>query len=181
MSTTTALSELAGDYVIDPLRTRIGFVARPAMGARVRGRFEEFDGSAHVDGDDPSKSGIRLVIRARSIQTHHRLRDDQLRDTFFDAAHHPSLSFVSTTVQPLAPSGFRATGDLTIRGVTRPVTVDFALTDARSNPRGRLRVHFKGDFTINRNDWGVNRNAATRILISPKVTLELDVVAVRQG
>ncbi|KUJ64060.1 polyisoprenoid-binding protein [Streptomyces albus subsp. albus] len=180
MSTIITLSELTGDYTLDPTRTRIGFVARHAMASRVRGQFEEFEGSAHLDGEDPSESSIRLSIQARSIQTRNRKRDDQLCDTFLDADRHPFLVFTSTTVRQFADTGFKVTGDLAIRGVTRPVTVDFELTRAEGDSRGRFWVGFTGSATIDRNDWGVNWNAATRIMVSPKVALEFDIAAIRQ-
>ncbi|MEW2488660.1 YceI family protein [Streptomyces sp. NPDC048411] len=176
----TTLSDLTGGYVLDTTRTRIGFVARHAMATRVRGQFDEFEGGAHFDGDDPSKSSVRLTIRAKSIKTRDQRRDDHLCGTFLDTDHHPTLVFTSTTVQQLADTDFRVTGDLTIRGVTKPVTVDFELTGAENDPRGGARVNFKGGVTIDRNDWGVNWNAATRLLVSAKVTLELDIAAIRR-
>ncbi|MFJ3307584.1 YceI family protein [Streptomyces sp. NPDC086549] len=75
----TTLSELTGDHVLDPSGTRIGFVARHTMGTRVRGRSEQYEGGAHIDGEDPSKSSARLTIQAKSIQTGNQQRDDQLR------------------------------------------------------------------------------------------------------
>ncbi|WP_066937423.1 YceI family protein [Microtetraspora fusca] len=180
MSTVTTLSELTGDYVLDTARTRIGFGARHTMATRVRGRFEEFEGGAHLDGDDPSKSSARLTVQAKSIQTGNRRRDDHLRGTFLYVDDHPALTFISTTVRSAGPAGFTVTGDLTIRGVTKPVTVDFELTSAEDDPRGGFRVRFTGRTTIDRNDWNVNWNAATRIMVGPKVTLELDVTAIRR-
>ncbi|MBN6054794.1 YceI family protein [Nonomuraea sp. RK-328] len=144
-TTVATLSELTGDYVLDPTRTRIGFVAKHAMATRVRGRFEAFEGSPLLDVDG-----------------------------------HPALIFTSTRVQHLGGTGFRVTGALTIRGVTKLVTVDFELTGAEDDPRGDVRLAFTGSVTINRNDWGVNWNAATTLMVSPKVTLELDVAAIRQ-
>lgn len=177
MSTMTRLSELTGDYVLDTTRTRIGFVARHTMASRVRGQFDEFEGSAYLDGDDPSKSRARLTIRAKSIQTRNPQRDDQLRSTFLYADEHPAITFTSTAVAQTGESTFKVTGDLTMHGVTKPVTVDFALTGARNGSR----VGFTGSVTINRNDWGVNWNAATKVLVSPKVVLEFDVAAVRRS
>ncbi|NUW33278.1 YceI family protein [Nonomuraea sp. SMC257] len=177
IQTITPLSDLTGDYVLDPTRTRIGFVARHAMATRVRGRFEEFEGDAHLDGDDPSRSGVRLTIQAGSLQTGNRRRDDQVRGTFLHVQDHPTLTFTSTKVRHLGGRSFAVTGALTIRGVTKPVTVDLELTGAR----GDDRVSFTGGVTINRNDWGVNWNAATTFMVSPKVTLELDVAAIRRS
>jgi polyisoprenoid-binding protein YceI len=179
MTTTTKLSSLTGDYLLDTARTRIGFVARHTMATRVRGQFEEFEGSAHLDGEDPSKSSVRLTIQAKSIQTRNPQRDDPLRGKFLDTGNHPAITFTSTGVEQVDGITFTVTGDLTIRGVTRPVSVDFALTGAGNDPQGDFRVGFQGGVTIDRNDWGVNWNAATTVLISPKVTLEFDVTAIR--
>jgi polyisoprenoid-binding protein YceI len=176
----TELGELTGDYVLDAAHTRIGFVARHTMSTRVRGRFEEFEGGAHLDGDHPSRSGAQLTIRAKSIQTGHRQRDDLLWGAFLDAESHPVIGFTSTGVEQMDGSHFRVTGDLALRGVSRAVILDVALTGVERDPRGGPRVGFKGGVTINRNDWGVNQNAATRLMVSPKVILEFDVVVVRR-
>ncbi|MER7504211.1 YceI family protein [Nonomuraea pusilla] len=180
MSTTTQLGELTGEYVLDPARTTIGFVARHTMATRVRGRFGEFEGGAYLDGGDPSKSRVRLVVQSRSIRTGDPRRDDHLRGTFLKADDHPVLTFTSTGVEQTGGAAFEVTGDLAIRGVTRPVTVDFELTGVEDDQRGAVRVRFKGDVTIDRNEWGVNWNAATRVMVSPKVLLEFDVTVIRQ-
>ncbi|TDD57253.1 polyisoprenoid-binding protein [Nonomuraea terrae] len=179
MTTTTSLGELTGDYVIDATRTRIGFVGRHTMATRVRGWFDAFEGGAHLDGDDPSKSDAELTIQAGSVRTGDRRRDAHLRGRFLDADGHPAITFASTGVVR-AGEVFRVTGDLTIRGVTRPVTVDFRLTGAGNDPEGGFRVGFAGGVTIDRDDWGVNWNAVTGVLISGKVTLQLEVSVVRR-
>ncbi|MGW7082408.1 YceI family protein [Streptomyces sp. NPDC054871] len=180
MPTTLSLGELTGAYIIDTTHTRIGFVARHAMSTRVRGEFEEYEGSAYLSGDQPSKSRAHLAIKAKSLLTHHKQRDEQLRSTFLDTDNHPAITFGSTEVEQVDGTNFKVTGDLTIRGVTKPVTIDVELTAAELDPRGDLRVSFLGSVTINRKDWGVNWNAATSVLVSPKVTLEFDVIAVRK-
>src|ERR1700691_2390855 len=125
MTTMTKLSELTGDYVLDPARTRIGFVARAIT--KVRGQFDEFEGSAHLDGGDPSNSSARLTIQAKSIQTRNQRRDDHLCGRFLDNDDYPAITFASVRVDQVDQTGFKVTGDLTIRGVTKPVTVDFTL------------------------------------------------------
>jgi polyisoprenoid-binding protein YceI len=112
-----------------------------------RGRFEEFEGSARLDGDDPSRSVVRLTNRADSIGTDHDKRDEHLRGgDFLDADRHPVITFSSTAVEPAGP-GFRVTGDLTVRGVTRTVVLDLRQTgtgaDADADTRGR-RLGFTG-------------------------------------
>lgn len=180
MTTTTTLGALSGDYVLDSAHTRIGFVARHTIGPKVRGGFERFEGCAYLDGGDPSRSSVELSIQADSLQTGNAQRDGQLRDKFLDLNDHPTITFTSTETKLIDQTTFTLTGDLTIRGVTRPVTVTFQRTGADHAPGGDLRVHFTGGVTIDRADWDVNWNAATRLMISRKVDLEFDVVAIRQ-
>ncbi|MGI5169901.1 YceI family protein [Spirillospora sp. CA-253888] len=170
------LGKLTGDYVLDTARTRIGFVARHTMATRVRGRFEEFEGGAYLDGDHPSKSSAHLTIRADSIETRNRGRDDMLRDKFLDAAGHPAITFTSTEVRQVDETAFKVTGDLVIRGASRPVTVDVEVTDAEDEGR----IGFRGGVTINRMDWGVNWNAATTATVGKKVRVEFEVTAIRR-
>ncbi|MFG2053267.1 YceI family protein [Micromonospora sp. NPDC048930] len=175
----TRLGELTGDYI---LRTdsRIGFVARHAMSTKVRGQFDEFEGVAYLDGEDPSKSSVQLIIQAKSIQTRNRQRDKQLRARFLDTTSHPTISFNSTTVRQAEENGFAVAGHLTIRGVTKPVTVNFQLISAENDRWGTFTVGFQGSITISRKDWGVNWNTATWVLISERVRLEFDVTAIRR-
>ncbi|MGY6019466.1 YceI family protein [Streptomyces spinosirectus] len=169
--------ELTGDYVLDTTRTRIAFAGRAVLLAKVRGHFDDFEGSAHLDGDDPSKSGARLTVQARSIRTHHRRRDDHLRGGDFLAADdHPVITFVSTGVEGATDTDFEVTGDLTVRGVTRPVTVRLRLTGAESGPGGSSRVGFTGRATIDRTQWGISWG---RGVVGRKVTLEFEVAARR--
>lgn len=181
MTATAQFGELTGDYLIDPAHTRIGFVARHTMATRVRGRFEEFEGGAHLDGADPSRSSVRLTIQAKSIQTHLAQRDDLLRGKFLDAAAHPVLTFTSTGVQQADGNRFHVTGDLAIRGVVKPVTLDLALSGGERDPDGDFRIDFKGGVTINRRDWGANWNVSTTALVSAKVLLEFEVSVVRRS
>ncbi|WP_182903023.1 YceI family protein [Microbispora sp. H10830] len=181
MSTATEFSELTGDYVLDTARTRIEFVARHTMATRVRGRFDEFGGGVHLDGEDPSKSDVRLVVHADSVRTGNAQRDAHLRGRFLRVDDHPEITFTSTSVERAPGAGFEVTGDLAIRGVSRPVTVAFELTGVEHHPRGALQVCFAGRLTIDRSNWGVNWNAATTALISPKVLLEFDVTAIRRS
>jgi polyisoprenoid-binding protein YceI len=183
MTTATTLGELTGDYILDPAGTRIGFVARQAIFTPVRGQFTEFAGRAHLDGDDPSKSSARLTIQAASIQTASARRDDHLRKVFLDTPDHPAITFTSTGAEQLSETSFRLTGDLTLRGTTKPVTVDFELTGA-GHDQGAFRACFQGTVTINRRDWGVSWNAVLEgggALVGNKVTLELAPVTVRQS
>src|SRR4029453_7740480 len=113
------LSDLSGSYVIDPAHTRIGFVARHAMVTKVRGSFNDFEGSAVVNGTDFTKSTGQLTIQAASIDTRNEQRDAHLRSNDFLAMEeYPEITFVATEVRQIGPSTLEVTGDLTIRGVT---------------------------------------------------------------
>jgi len=185
MSTVTIPSTLTGSYTIDPTHSRIGFVARHAMVTKVRGSFNEFEGTAYLDADDPSKSNGRLTIKVASVDTRNADRDGHLRNNdFFDAPTYPEITFVSTAVEAVDSDTFRVTGDLTIKDVTKPVSVDFEYTGAAVDPFGNQRVGLEGSTTVNRKDWGVNWNAALEaggVLVSEKVTLEFEISAVRNA
>lgn len=169
MMTTTSLS---GDYLLDGDRTTIGFVARHRIGSRVRGHFAAFEGAVQLDGADPPASSAWLTICARSIETGDKRRDAQLRKYFLDVAAYPIISFVSTEVAQTGHATYDVTGDLTIRGVTRTVTVPFELTG---------HVTFTARLTIDRRLWQVNWNAVTTALVSPDVILDLQLTATRRG
>ena len=183
MTTTTVPRTLTGSYTIDPTHSRIGFVARHAMVTKVRGSFNEFAGTGHLDLDNPSKSRIDLTIQTASIDTRNADRDAHLRSNdFFDMETYPQIRFVSTATDPVDSDHYRVTGDLTIKGVTKPVTVEFEYTGAAVDPYGNQRVGFEGTTTINRKDWGVSWNAALEaggVLVGEKVVLEFEVSAIR--
>ena len=186
MTTTTLnnLSQLAGDYTLDHTHTRIGFVARHAMVTKVRGSFNEFEGSVHID-EDLSKSHANLNVKVDSIDTRNADRDGHLRtNDFLDVQTYPELSFASTAVKQIDDTTVRVTGDLTIKGVTKPVEIDFEFQGAATDPFGNERIGFEGSTVINRKDWGISWNAALEtggVLVSEKVTLEFEVSAVKQA
>ncbi|MDX6321815.1 MAG: hypothetical protein QOF52_1673 [Propionibacteriaceae bacterium] len=178
----TASQDLAGDYQLDPAHTSIGFVARHAMVTKVRGTFDEFEGQVHID-PDISKSVVRVVIKAASIDTRNEMRDTHLRSNEFLAMEeYPEITFDSTEVGLADEDTARITGDLTIRGVTKSVTFEITYTGSAKDPFGNLRLGFEGSFVINRKDWGVSWNApleAGGMLVSEKVTVEFDVSAIK--
>jgi polyisoprenoid-binding protein YceI len=183
MSASTVPVSLTGTYAIDPAHSRVGFVARHAMVTKVRGSFNEFSGTGYFDAENPANSWAKLTIQAASIDTRNADRDGHLRSNdFFDMEQYPEITFSSTGVEPVDAERYRVTGDLTIKGVTRPVTVDVDYTGSAVDPFGHHRIGFEGRTTVNRKDWGVNWNAALEaggVLVSEKVTLELEVSAIR--
>jgi len=179
----TQTAELTGTYKVDPAHTRIGFVVRHAMVSKVRGTFNEFDGSGFFDADNPAASKLELVIKAASIDTGNTDRDNHLRSNdFLDMENHPEIRFVSTGVTQTGESSYRVSGDLNIRGVTKPVEVDFELSGPVKDPYGNVRIGLEGRGEINRKDFGVSFNApleAGGVLIGDKVNLEFDVEAIK--
>ena len=180
-----ALTELTGTYTVDPAHTRIGFVARHAMVTKVRGSFDEFAGTAVLDGANPANSRVEVTIKAASIDTRNAQRDEHLRSNDFLAMQeYPKITFASTGVRQAGETTFAVTGDLTIKGVTNEITIPFEFEGSAKDPFGNQRVGFEGSVTINRKDYGVTWNAALEgggVLVSDKVTLEFEVSAVKNA
>ena len=181
---TAAVEDISGDYTLDPTHTRIGFSTRHAMVTTVRGQFSDFAGTAHVDAANPENSRVELVIQTGSIDTGVADRDAHLRSAdFFDADQNKEITFVSTKVER-GGDDWVITGDLSIKGVTKPVTVAFEPTGSARDPFGNLRIGFEGGSAINRKDWGLTWNAALEtggVLVSEKIKLEFDVSAIRNA
>jgi polyisoprenoid-binding protein YceI len=180
---TTPVHELTGDYAVDVSHSRIGFVARHAMVTKVRGSFNDFEGHGYFDGDDPSRSWLEVTIQAASIDTRNADRDAHLRSNdFFAMDTYPEIRFRSTSIDPVDDQTYRVTGDLTIKGVTKPVTLDLETTGVAVDPWGNRRLGLEGTASVNRKDWGVNFNAVLEtggVLVSEKVTLEFEISAIR--
>ena len=181
---TTVLDDIAGDYTIDPAHTRLGFSARHAMVATVRGSFKEFTGTAHVDTANPANSKVEISIVANSIDTGQQQRDDHLRSgDFFESEQYPDITFTSTDVSRDGDD-WTITGDLTIKGITHSVAVPFEFTGSAQDPFGNTRIGFEGEATIKRSDWGMSFNAALEtggVLVSDKIKLQFDVSAIKNA
>ncbi|HUW88191.1 MAG TPA: YceI family protein [Candidatus Paceibacterota bacterium] len=182
MSTQTVQS-LTGTYSIDASHSQIGFTARYAMVTKVRGAFNEFEGSGYFDAENPANSHLKVTIKAASIDTRSADRDTHLKSNdFFGMGEFPEITFVSTAFEKAAEDSYKLIGDLTIKGTTKPITVDLDFTGTAVDPWGNTRIGFEGKATINRKDWGVNWNAALEaggVLVSEKVNLEFEISAVR--
>ena len=181
--TAPAIANLSGSYALDATHTRLGFTARHAMVTKVRGQFEQFEGTAVLDAADPTKSSATVTFQIASITTGQAQRDEHLRtNDFFDAPSHPTGTFISTSVAKTGEDTFDMVGDLTLKGVSKPVTISWEHTGTAKDPFGNLRAGFEGKTTINRKDWGITYNAALEtggVLISEKINLEFDVSAVK--
>ena len=181
---TSAVEDVSGDYTIDTTHTRLGFSTRHAMVTTVRGQFTDFAGTAHIDAADPARSTVALTIQTASIDTGVADRDAHLRsEDFFHADDNKEITFSSTKVERDGDD-WAITGDLTIKGETKPVTIDFEFTGSAQDPFGNVRVGFEGGTAINRKDWGLSWNAALEtggVLVSEKIKLEFDVSAIRNA
>lgn len=175
--TTTEPSSLTGVYQLDPARTRLGFVASHVGGVPAHGTFEAFDGRIHLDFTEPERSSAEVIIDAGSLNTRNTLRDKQLRSrAFFQTGRHPRITFGTTSVRRVADDRFRLEGALTIKGVTKPVTVDLVHAGTADDGDGTTRVEFGGGATLDRRDWGLTQGG---FLISNQITVELEVSVVR--
>jgi polyisoprenoid-binding protein YceI len=179
----TDLTATTGTWTLDPSHTYIGFTAKHAMVTTVRGSFLDFEGTLHLDGEQPAQSTANLVIQASSFDSGNEQRDGHVKgDDFLDVEHFPTLTFTSTSVKADG-NEFVLTGDLTIRGTTRPVEITGELEGLEADPFGNQRVGFSGSATISRKDFGLTWNVALEsggILVSDKVKIVLDVSAIKQ-
>lgn len=179
----TSIRDLSGTYNLDPSHSRVGFVARHAMIAKVRGAFNEVAGTATIDGANPSASALDVTIQTASVDTRDANRDGHLASPdFFDAAQYPTITFKATDFAVTDDQTVEVTGDLTIKDRTLPVVVPFTFEGVATDPFGNERAGFEGQVTINRKDWDLTWNAALEtggVLVGDKVTLELEVSAVK--
>ncbi len=184
-ATLTELDRITGDYTIDPAHSRIGFQARHAMVTKVRGQFNDFEGAFYFDPAEPEASSATVTIQAKSIDTGNEQRDAHLRSNdFFAMDEYPEIKFVSTSAEKVGDHSFKLNGELTIKGVTRPVSIDFEFNGLELDPWGNTRIGFEGSTEVNRKDWGINWNAALDsggVLVSDRVKLEFDVAATKNA
>lgn len=179
------LTATTGTWAIDGSHSTIGFTARHAMVAKVRGKFESYEGSIVLDGGNPAASSATLTIQAASLTTGTADRDAHLKSAdFLDVEQYPTLTFVSTAVAQKGDDEFVVTGDLTIHGVTKSVDVEFSLVGVNPDPWGGTRIGFEGKTEISRKDFGLTWNVAIEgggILVGDTVKIELDIEGVKQA
>jgi polyisoprenoid-binding protein YceI len=180
MSTTATLTTLStGTWAIDPTHSEVGFVARHLMVTKVRGSFTDVSGTVQV-ADEITASVANVVIKTASVSTGTADRDAHLRSAdFFDAETYPEMTFVSTGFD-----GATLAGDLTIKDVTRPVTLEVQFNGVATDPWGNEKAAFEATTEINRTDWGLTWNANLEkggVLVSEKVKLVIDVQLAKQA
>lgn len=181
-ATETAVEVTPGTWQIDPSHTSVEFVARHLMVSKVRGRFTDVNGTVTI-AENPLESHVEVEIGTASISTGDEKRDGHLKSAdFFDVEQFPTISFRSTAVRPAAKGDFELDGDLTINGVTRPVTLDLEYAGEVSDPWGGTRIGFSASTEVNRKDWGLQWNVALETggwLVSDKATINLEIEAVK--
>ncbi|MFD7691437.1 YceI family protein [Streptomyces sp. NPDC059781] len=179
------LAALTGEYTIDPAHSTFGFVARHAMVTNVKGSFQDFTGTLHLDGTDPSRSTATIDVVMDSIETGNADRDGHLKSAdFFKTDEFPTMTFRTTKAEALGGDDYRITGDLTILGTTKPLTIDLEFNGAAKDPFGNERVGFEGKAEILRSEWGLTWNAALEtggVLVSDKIKLNFDISAIKQA
>ena len=180
MTATATLNTLtAGTWAIDPTHTEVGFIARHLMVTKVRGSFADVAGTVEVS-EELAQSVANVTIKTASVSTGTADRDAHLRsEDFFDVENFPELTFVST-----AFDGGTLTGDLSIKGVTKPITLDVEFNGVATDPWGNEKAAFEATTEVNRTDWGLTWNANLEkggVLVSEKIKLVLDVQLAKQA
>lgn len=181
-TTQTLTKPEAGTWNIDNAHTRIGFVARHLVAAKVRGTFGSFEGTIEV-AEDLTDSKVDVSIDTASVNTNAEDRDNHLRSgDFFDSEEFPTMRFVSTEIKDLDDGRYEVTGDLTIKDVTKTVTLDTTYLGIISDPWGNGKAMLEASTKINREDWGLTWNAPLEtggVLVSKEITIELEVQAAK--
>ncbi len=183
-STATETLIPTGTWTVDPAHSTVGFAVKHLGIATVRGRFEEFEGTLEF-GEDLSKARAYGTAQVSSINTDEPARDEHLRSAdFFGVEANPELRFESTAIRPLDEDTFEIEGDLTMNGVTNPVKLAAEFLGAETDPWGNERVGIEVIGQVKRGDWNMTFNQALgsgNLLVGEKVTLSLDISAVKQG
>lgn len=175
---------LADVYEIDTAHSTVSFQVRHLGISKVRGWFSGFAGTLDFDPANMAATKIQGTIQTASIDTRNEKRDDHLRgEDFFWAEKHPEISFESTSVEPTGETTAKVTGNLTMRGVTKPVILDAEYLGAIVDPWGNHKAGFSASTTINRKDWGIVWNKILDtggLTVGDEVTIELEIEAQRQ-
>jgi polyisoprenoid-binding protein YceI len=168
------------NWQIDPTHSHLSFAIRVLSVSTTRGRFHALRGHLHIDEQNPANSWVEAEVEAASIDTHIKLRDAHLRSAaFFDVKQYPTISFTSTNVEHVGGQNYQVTGNLSMHGVTKPITFNVAYR-GQSTLMG-VRTGLTAKATINRNDFGVGQGAAVQLVASSIATIEIDLEAVQQA
>jgi polyisoprenoid-binding protein YceI len=176
---------VAGKWDIDAAHSEVAFTVRHMMVSKVRGRFDKFEGSI-VTGNKPEDSSVTASVDLSSINTNNEQRDGHIRSAdFFEVETYPTMTFTSTGIRNFEGDGFLLDGNLSLKGVTKPVTFEAELNGIGPDAYGGTRIGFSAITEINRNDFGVDFNgpipgAPGGVIVSDKVTVNLEIEGVLQ-
>lgn len=173
-------------WTIDPAHSSVEFVVKHMMLSKAKGRFTKFDAVIETDTNDLTDSKIEFTIDVNSIDTRNEDRDNHLRSAdFFDVENHPKVTFVATDIKKKSDKNYDLTGDLTIRGTTKPVTVDVVFEGESKDPMsGNEVAGFSGSTSISRKDYGLTWNVALEtggVLVGDEVKINLEIEAHKQA
>jgi polyisoprenoid-binding protein YceI len=185
MSDTTTAPSTTGTWAIDGNHTEIGFTARHLVVTKVRGKFAEFEASIVVPESGPTDAVINATIQSASVDTGNEDRNAHIKGAdFLDVENFPTITFVGTKVEATGGNDYKVTGDLTVKGVTKSVTLDVEFNGVSGDPWGGTRAGFEAKTEIDRRDFGLDFNVALDtggVLVSEKIKFELEVQAVLQA
>jgi polyisoprenoid-binding protein YceI len=172
-----------GGWQVDPVHTSVEFVARHLMVSKVRGKFTGVEGNINI-AEDPTESSVAVTIDAASVETGDEKRDEHLRSPdFFDVKRYPEITFRSMRVEGESPGHFLVHGDLTIHGVTRPVSLEAEYHGWTSDPWGGRRAGFSATTEVDREDFGLTWNVAIEaggVHVGKKARLDFEIEAIKQ-
>jgi polyisoprenoid-binding protein YceI len=181
--TRSAVVPAAGTYALDPTHSYVSFTARHLMVTKVRGRFPVTEGEL-VIGADPVQSSVHTTIDVSAVESGDPKRDEHLRSAdFFDTEQHQHATFTSTKVEDHGDGEFVLHGDLTIRGVTRPVALKGEYLGTQTSPWGDTRTGFSAETEVSRKDWGLEWNLALEtggVVVGDKIKLVIDAEWIKQ-
>lgn len=172
-------------WQLDKAHSGINFSVRHMMISTVRGRFEEFDGTFEINEADPAQSKIDVEIQVGSINTKEEQRDGHLQSPdFFDAAQYPTITFKSSRIEKVDDSHLDMIGDLTIKGVSKEVTLVVDYAGQAKSPWGTMNAGFAASTKINRKDWGLTWNQALEtggVLVGDEITINIELELIKQA
>lgn len=179
------MSDLNGTYTLDATHTTIGFVVRHAMISKVRGFFRSFEANISVDTAEQSRSSVTATIQTDSIDTGNADRDAHVKGSdFFDVETFPEMTFTATAFDIKGENSGTITGDLTIKGTTKPVTLDVEVFGVAEDPMGATRLGFSATTSINRKDYGVDFQMPMKaggLMLSEEIAIEIEGSAVKNS
>jgi polyisoprenoid-binding protein YceI len=172
-----------GNWQLDPYHTQVEFSAKHLGMMTVRGQFAEVNATANIDPDHPESSSVEVTIPAASIRTHNEARDNDLRGSnFLDVENYPTITFKSTSAEPTSDDRFTLNGDLTIKGITRPVALEMEKYGEFNDPMMGHRIAYSGHGRINRKEFGLTFNMMLdgRFVVSDEIRIMLEGELVEQ-